>query len=80
MWSFSFTDQCQTEKMCIRDSTTKDHIVTELKDEGDNYYFKLVIDENQQVEFFGKMCIRDSCCGTECDDHLLLSSRYKPQL
>ena len=34
--------------------TTKDHIVTELKDEGDNYYFKLVIDENQQVEFFGK--------------------------
>ena len=21
---------------------------------GDNYYFKLVIDENQQVEFFGK--------------------------
>lgn len=34
--------------------TTKDHIATELKDEGDNYYFKLVIDENQQVEFFGK--------------------------
>ena len=25
-----------------------------MKDEGDNYYFKLVIDENQQVEFFGK--------------------------
>lgn len=34
--------------------TTKDHITTELKDEGDNYYFKLVIGENQQVEFFGR--------------------------
>lgn len=34
--------------------TTTDHTTTELKDEGDNYYFKLVIDEGQQVEFFGK--------------------------
>lgn len=34
--------------------TTTDHITTELKDESDNYYFKLVIDEKQQVEFFGK--------------------------
>lgn len=34
--------------------TTKDHTTLELKDEGNNYYFKLVIDENQQVEFFGK--------------------------
>lgn len=34
--------------------TTKDHITPELKDKDDNYYFKLVIDENQQVEFFGE--------------------------
>lgn len=34
--------------------TTTDHATTELKDEGDNYYFKLVIDEGRQVEFFGK--------------------------
>lgn len=34
--------------------TTKDDITTELKDEGDDYYFKLVINEEQQVEFFGK--------------------------
>lgn len=34
--------------------TTKDHITTELKDEGDSYYFKLVINEGQQVEFLGK--------------------------
>lgn len=33
---------------------TTDHITTELTNEGDNYYFKLVIDESQQVEFFGK--------------------------
>lgn len=34
--------------------TTNDNIAIELKDEGDDYYFKLVIDEKQQVEFFGK--------------------------
>lgn len=34
--------------------TTKDHVTLELKDKDDNYFFKLVIDENQQVEFFGK--------------------------
>lgn len=34
--------------------TTKDSITVSLKDCGDNYYFKLVINEDRQVEFFGK--------------------------
>lgn len=33
---------------------TKDHITMEWKDEGNNYYVKLTINEEQQVEFFGK--------------------------
>ena len=34
--------------------TTDDNITIELKDEGNDYYFKLTINEEQQVEFFGK--------------------------
>lgn len=33
---------------------TKDHITTTLTDVGDQYHFKLVIEEDTQVEFFGK--------------------------
>lgn len=33
---------------------TNDNISTELKEEKDYYYFKLVINEDKQVEFFGK--------------------------
>lgn len=35
---------------------TKDSIVIDLKDMGEEYHFKLVINENRQVEFFGKAC------------------------
>lgn len=35
---------------------TKDSIVTDLKDTGNEYHFKLVINESRQVEFFGKAC------------------------
>ena len=34
--------------------TTDDNITIELNDEGNDYYFKLTINEEQQVEFFGK--------------------------
>lgn len=34
--------------------TSKDSITTELKDCGDHYYFKLIIHEDKQVEFFGE--------------------------
>lgn len=42
-------------KSIIRYSlTTSDSITTELKDIGDAYHFKMVVHENEQVEFFGK--------------------------
>lgn len=42
-------------KSIIRYSlTTPDSITTELTDIGDAYYFKMLIHEKQQVEFFGK--------------------------
>lgn len=34
--------------------TTTDSIDTEFRDEGDHYYFKMIINEDKQVEFFGK--------------------------
>lgn len=33
---------------------TQDNITVDLKDMGDDYYFKLTIEEDTQVEFFGK--------------------------
>lgn len=35
---------------------TKDSIAMDLKDVGEEYHFKLVINEKLQVEFFGKAC------------------------
>ena len=34
--------------------TTKDSIILDLKEFEENYYFKLIINEDKQVEFFGK--------------------------
>lgn len=34
--------------------TTQDNITIQLKERGGDYYFKLVIEEDKQVEFFGK--------------------------
>ncbi|EKU90037.1 peroxiredoxin family protein [Bacteroides oleiciplenus] len=33
---------------------TKDNITVDLQDKGDDYFFRLVIEEDTQVEFFGK--------------------------
>lgn len=35
---------------------TKDSVAMDLKDMGEVYHFKLVINESRQVEFFGKAC------------------------
>ena len=35
---------------------TKDNITVDLQDKGNDYFFRLVIEEDTQVEFFGKAC------------------------
>lgn len=44
----------QTKNIIKYALTTEDNTTIKLEDRGNDYYFKLVIDEDKQVEFFGK--------------------------